>query len=125
MKPATLVDQTISLSLIEFQEGTAQFLLKINPKSEIFKGHFPDNPVLPGVLSVEAVKKALFLLYSKEWVMDSARDIKFLAVIDPRKTQEILLDLVLQPEENLLKVEGKLFSLSEVFFKIKANYRPL
>ncbi|MGC6404042.1 MAG: 3-hydroxyacyl-ACP dehydratase FabZ family protein [Candidatus Comchoanobacterales bacterium] len=36
----------------------------IDPKDPIFKGHFPDNPVYPGVLSLEAMGQASGCLLS-------------------------------------------------------------
>ncbi|MBI4708536.1 MAG: 3-hydroxyacyl-ACP dehydratase FabZ [Candidatus Omnitrophica bacterium] len=35
----------------------------IDPKEAYFKGHFPDNPVMPGVLIVEAMAQASIILY--------------------------------------------------------------
>jgi len=35
----------------------------INPEEPFFKGHFPGNPVMPGVLIVEAMAQASIVLY--------------------------------------------------------------
>ena len=34
----------------------------VNPEREIFKGHFPEEPVLPGVYSVESMAQAACIL---------------------------------------------------------------
>ena len=36
----------------------------IDPKSDFFKGHFPGQPVMPGVLTIEAMAQAGIILFS-------------------------------------------------------------
>jgi 3-hydroxyacyl-[acyl-carrier-protein] dehydratase len=36
----------------------------LDPKEPFFQGHFPGNPIMPGVLTVEAMAQAGILLYS-------------------------------------------------------------
>lgn len=50
-EPMLLVDEVLQLK--EMERITAR--LYINPDWDIFKGHFPGNPIMPGVLSVECM----------------------------------------------------------------------
>lgn len=47
--PMLLIDEVIDLKMGESIEAT----FYVNPDREIFKGHFPGAPVLPGVYTVE------------------------------------------------------------------------
>ncbi|MDK2868512.1 MAG: 3-hydroxyacyl-[acyl-carrier-protein] dehydratase, partial [Clostridiales bacterium] len=56
--PMLLIDE-----VIEMQEGeslTAKFL--VNADREIFRGHFPEEPVFPGVYTVECMAQAADIL---------------------------------------------------------------
>jgi 3-hydroxyacyl-[acyl-carrier-protein] dehydratase len=57
----------------------------LNPNHRIFKGHFPGNPVLPGVCMVQMVKDILCNLTEKKWFLFEARQIKFLEMIIPNE----------------------------------------
>lgn len=52
--PMLLVDQVLQLSPMESAETT----FYVRPDWDIFRGHFPGDPVLPGVLSVECIAQA-------------------------------------------------------------------
>lgn len=52
--PMLLIDEVISLQPMNRIEAK----LWIDPKWDIFRGHFPGNPIFPGVLSVECMAQA-------------------------------------------------------------------
>ena len=56
--PMLLIDT--ASELVAGERITASFY--VDPSREIFKGHFPGNPVLPGVYTVEASAQAAGLL---------------------------------------------------------------
>ncbi len=50
--------------VIEVEEGRRVVAKKyLDPKADFFKGHFPGNPVMPGVLTMEAMNQAAIILY--------------------------------------------------------------
>ncbi|MFA4889433.1 MAG: 3-hydroxyacyl-ACP dehydratase FabZ [Candidatus Omnitrophota bacterium] len=50
--------------VIEVEEGQRVVARKyLDPKADFFKGHFPGNPVMPGVLIAEAMAQASIILF--------------------------------------------------------------
>ena len=51
--------------VIEVEEGKRIVAKKyLDPKADFFKGHFPNKPIMPGVLIIEAMAQASIILYS-------------------------------------------------------------
>lgn len=51
--------------VIEVEEGKRIVAKKyLDPKADFFKGHFPNKPIMPGVLIIEAMAQAGILVYS-------------------------------------------------------------
>lgn len=50
--------------VMEVEEGRRVVAKKyLDPKADFFKGHFPGNPLMPGVLTIEAMNQAAIILY--------------------------------------------------------------
>lgn len=77
-----------------------QFILHINKDHEIFKGHFPENPVTPGVCMLQIIKELTESQTEQKLQMKSAKNIKFMAIINPVETPQILVDLNLDKDDN-------------------------
>jgi len=51
--------------VVEVEEGKRVVAKKyLDPEADFFKGHFPGNPVMPGVLTIEAMAQAGILVYA-------------------------------------------------------------
>ena len=60
-----------------------------NPQHDIFKGHFPGQPVVPGVCMMEMVKEFLQQVMGKQLWLRNAGNVKFLQLITPDIQPEI------------------------------------
>jgi len=76
------------------------FIIKINTNHQIFKGHFPGRPVLPGVCQIQIVKDIIESEYPKYTSILSSNSIKFLRVIDPNEVGELKLSLNIDEVED-------------------------
>jgi 3-hydroxyacyl-[acyl-carrier-protein] dehydratase len=72
-----------------------------------FVGHFPDNPVMPGVLIVEALAQTGGLLMSKSWDVDAeGKIILFMSVDNCRFRYPVRPGDVLRMEVEVLRARG-------------------
>ena len=98
--------------------------IQLNPSSEIYKGHFPDNPVTPGVLQIEMVKSVLSAHYQQKFRLLKMNSSKFLAILNPDKTSVVKLQLNIQEEsEEEIKLSGILKDGDTTFMKIQGIFK--
>ena len=98
-------------------------VIELNAAHEIFKGHFPGNPVVPGVCMVQVLKEILSHIYNKDFTMQEASQLKFLAILNPVEVQTLNVELTIIKEENETKVISGTFQKAElVFLKYKATF---
>ena len=75
-----------------------------------FQGHFPNNPVMPGVLIIEAIAQTGAVLMSKTLDADvTNKTIMFIAVDGARFRQPVRPGAVLKMHVEVLKHRGDLF----------------
>ena len=90
-------------------DGAFTAEITFNPAHQVFAGHFPGKPIVPGVVLVEISAAITSLVTSKELAVKEASVIKFLQVIEP------LLNTV-------VKVEGTIFEETEGHFKADLSF---
>ena len=78
----------------------------------IFKGHFPDFPILPGVVQVEMMAQALsfvvFLVYKKP--MDLKMDVALLSITEAKFRKPVLPEMDLKLTTRVLKIRGPIIT---------------
>lgn len=120
-----LFDQTFGITVLSQEESESVLGVKVLRESSVFEGHFPGNPILPGVLMVETVRVSLGRLFQKDFRLKSALSIKFLAVLNPKECREVNLSIKHSEVGDGLKIDANLYVEEKVFFKMKAVYQAV
>ena len=96
--------------------------LHINSNHKIFEGHFPNQPVVPGVCMMQMVKEILEQVIGKETNLTQAADMKFLAVINPLENNLLHASIKYTADETgAINIVASLFKDELVHFKCKAK----
>ena len=114
---AAVFDDLVSLSEPKETEIGNHFSLKLNPNHAVFKGHFPERAILPGVVMIEILKKATQKIIGKSLSMKESKSIKFLRMVEPQLTEELDLTLTIKEDENGIHVRGALAKNEDIYFK--------
>jgi len=97
--------------------------LFINADHKIFEGHFPNQPVVPGVCMMQMIKEILEQVIDKETNLVQAADMKFLAVINPIENNLIHASIKYAKDEaGAVNVVASLFKDELVHFKFKGQF---
>jgi 3-hydroxyacyl-[acyl-carrier-protein] dehydratase len=110
--------------IIESQREGQTFNVKVefDAAHSIFKGHFPDLPVVPGVCQTQMLTETLSHITGKQVEIKLAHHIKFLALLNPVKEKQLDLQIKIDKEEgNHFWVSASYSSPTEVFFRFKGE----
>ncbi len=102
--------------------GDGMFEVRLNPGHAIFGGHFPGNPVLPGICSLMTVRECASLVTGRRLEYASIRECKFLAVITPGAVLDVKLKL--SEEAGCYTLDATVCSGETTMLKLKARLRP-
>lgn len=80
--------------------------VSINGRSTVFDGHFPDLPILPGVVMIDLIHELTAQSLKQPVRMTEASNIKFLQVILPEKETELLAVLTLSESPDLIRMNA-------------------
>ncbi|MBZ5858852.1 hotdog family protein [Flavihumibacter profundi] len=118
-----LIADFCTVSGFDHKDGTIKAVLNWNAGHAIFQGHFPGQPVVPGVCMMQLVKEILEIGLQKKMALQQGSQMKFLQFIDPRiqPSVEISLDYT-ENEYGQLLVNASLQMAGTVFFRFSGRY---
>lgn len=100
--------------------------ITINEKHEVFQGHFPGNPIMPGVCMMQIIKELTEQIMACSLFMESLSNVKFMALINPFVNPELLLELdITLTEDNLVKIKNVSYFDETVALKLSCIYRKI
>ncbi len=84
-----LKDDFYTIAQLTEEDNTIRATLKLNPGHRIFEGHFPGQPVVPGVCMIQMIKEILETVTGKSLRLIQSDHIKFLSVINPMEEKPV------------------------------------
>ncbi|WP_432670204.1 3-hydroxyacyl-ACP dehydratase [Flavobacterium sp. SM2513] len=110
--------------LENISEGKYSAVVRLNNQHDIFKGHFPGNPVTPGVCMMQIIKELTQEIVGSTLVMVSASNVKFMALINPDINPVLNLELEISGDlASELKVKNTTFFDEIVALKLTNTYK--
>jgi len=107
-------------------EGRYRVAVVLNKDHAIFKGHFPGNPVTPGACMLQVVKELTQDILGMKLMMTSVANVKFMALINPEKNPELLLELEIDStEEEQIKVKNTTLFEDVTALKMSNTYKRI
>ncbi|HEX9980502.1 MAG TPA: 3-hydroxyacyl-ACP dehydratase [Flavobacterium sp.] len=113
--------KVVSLDQADNQKHTA--VIEVNPAHDVFKGHFPGNPVMPGVCMMQIIKELTEKITSRKLVMQSLSNVKFMALINPDVTPELRIELDIVADDELVKVKNTTMFNDTTALKLSSVYK--
>ena len=98
----------------------------VNEKHEVFKGHFPRNPIMPGVCMIQIIKELTEAITKSTLIIQTLANVKFMALINPEATPELRLELdIVTTEDDLVKVKNTTYFNDTVALKLSNVYKKI
>jgi len=108
-------------SSLKIDEKAYEFMVEINPAHPLFKGHFPQRPILPGVCTIQIVKECICSVIDKELHFMSITQCKFMRMVDPNIDNKLIVSITINTDSPTeIIVNSTIINSNVNVFKIKA-----
>lgn len=94
----------------------------LNKNHPIFKGHFEQMPVVPGVCQTQIIMELMQLHLERSLMLHKGDNIKFLAMIIPTQIDKITVEISFKIESESINVDAKLYAETTTFTKFKGTF---
>lgn len=89
-------------------DGFAHFHVRLLSDCDVYRGHFPGNPVSPGVCNIEMIRECFCLCLNSEPRIQTIDRCRLTAVASPKASPELDVDLSWTKDENGWRVVATL-----------------
>ena len=113
-----LKDNFFTIKNQNITDGKAEFRVKLNAEHFIYKAHFPNNPITPGVCLIQIALELFGLLKSVNLNINTLKNVKFTAPINPLEFPEVNFVLEFAENENNFHVKVLIVEKENVFAKM-------
>lgn len=111
------------LKVVKADESEYCISFNCNPDHKIFEGHFPGEPILPGVCMVQFVRESLENMINKKLKLKSSKTVKFVNIIDPRKHEELVLEIKANySESGFIEAKAAIKNENTQFFQMRGSW---
>ncbi|WP_379968102.1 3-hydroxyacyl-ACP dehydratase [Epilithonimonas sp. UC225_85] len=125
MAAESILNNFYELTSHESENNIFRAKITLNKDHDIFKGHFPGNPVTPGVCMMQIVKDLAEKFTDSKLFLKSASNVKFMAIINPFETPDLVLELDITEKDGDIKVKNTTTFGETIALKMSVNYTKI
>ncbi len=87
-------------------ENSLELTIELHKNHGIFKGHFPDFPVTPGVAMLQIIKNGLEHHLLQSLLLQDASSVKFLSLVNPEEHTILIFNMHFTVEKKIIKLKN-------------------
>lgn len=120
-----LIEGLYTVTDFEFEGQELKAKIHLNKDHDIFNGHFPGNPVMPGVCMLQIIKELAERATSKNLFLAMSSNIKFMAIINPDTNPDLLLNISIVEADDLIKIKNVSSFDETIALKLNATFKTI
>lgn len=115
-----LAGDFFTIEQTEISIGHVSAVIRLNPDHAVYNGHFPGNPVVPGVCQVGMVKEILNSALQGDFLLSDSKMCKFINMINPKVVTGLKCDISFaETPAGEISFSGELADAERTYLKMK------
>jgi len=118
-----LIEGLYTLQSMERNDQEVNAKVQLHKEHDVFKGHFPGNPIMPGVCMIQMIKELTEKVTGKTLFLSVATNVKFMAKINPEENEVVDLYLKVSTENDIVKVKNVTSYDQTIALKLSISFK--
>lgn len=95
-------------------------IIELQPNHPVYKGHFPAQPVVPGVCTLALIRKCASMVTGRNMEYEYIKECKFISAILPVEGLKVIFDFSLTEDGKLCGIVKR---DNDIILKLKARLK--
>lgn len=100
---------------------SAVFHIALLPDCDVYRGHFPGNPVCPGVCNIQTIKECVMLLTGRRMQISTIKQCRLTAIASPSICPEVDVTIDVLPTDRGFSVTAKIADAEKTYMEYKGE----
>ncbi len=101
-------------------EGNHIFDIALNTEHDVYKGHFPERPITPGVCNIQMIKECAEVLVGKSLTLTQIDKCRLTAMVTPNGSPNLKVKVQIS-EANPLKINASIFFEDTIYMTLTGS----
>lgn len=100
------------------------YLLSLLPQADVYRGHFPQKPVCPGVCNIETIRECAEMLTGRDLFIKTIKQCRLTAVATPQICPliDVTVSVARIEGTDSFSVIGKIADAETVYMELKGEF---
>ena len=116
-----LIKDYYTIESVAQQEGKAIFQIALNPQCQVYEGHFPGEPVSPGVCNIQMIKECAEQVAGKCLFLSNLQQCRLTTLVTPLAHPQVEVTIQLEEKGGAYKLKATLGKGEEIYLDLKAE----
>ena len=100
---------------------SAKYRVAILPECNVYDGHFPGDPVCPGVCNIETIKECAILLTGEQLRYSIIKQCRLTALATPTVCPEVSIQVTLSPAGDGYAIQATIADSRQTYMILKGQ----
>lgn len=116
-----LIESYYKINGIVKEEGKTIFHIALNPDCGVYEGHFPGEPVSPGVCNIQMIKECAEQVVGKSLFLSNLQQCRLTTLVTPLVHSQVEVTICMEEKGGAYKLKATLGKGEEIYLDLKAE----
>lgn len=116
-----LIENYYKINDIIAGTGKTLFMVSLNSDCNVYKGHFPEKPISPGVCNIQMIKECAELIVGKPLFMHNLQHCRLTTLITPLVYPLVEVTIFMEKKADVYQLKATIGKNEEIYLELKAE----
>ena len=116
-----LIENYYKINDVVKEEGKTIFQISLNSDCKVYEGHFPGEPVSPGVCNIQMIKECAEQVAGKSLLLNNLQQCRLTTLVTPLVHQQVEVTIALEEKGETYKLKATVGKREDIYLDLKAE----
>lgn len=107
--------------VLKQEDGATLFQISLRPDCSVYEGHFPGEPISPGVCNIQMIKECAEQVAGKSLLLNNLQQCRLTTLVTPIQHSQVEVMIRLEEKGDAYKLKATIGKGEDIYLDLKAE----